>query len=256
MAYTRPDNVLWCQLGDGGFAAFSYHIEHGVEGWTSQGLPPGYSVESIAALPGDNVNYHLWAIVHRVKGGVHQRRIWRLSLRREAIFMDGCLNYAGAPATHITGLGVYEGEPVSVLADGGLVDGMVVAAGAIDLPYAASLVYVGFPPVRDAISLPLDLQGADGTIGELVKVTNGVATISCVTCVAAVVQENEPGQTVAAPEILTTRQPQDMVPVVRRKRHKFIYNGGVDRDVRIRFTCDQPFDLQIHAIRARGTSNA
>jgi hypothetical protein len=65
-----------------------------------------------------------------------------------------------AEVTTISGLDHLEGEAVAVLADGKVVTGKTVSAGAITLPEAASRVVVGLAYTCTARNLPLTVDGA------------------------------------------------------------------------------------------------
>ena len=75
------------------------------------------------------------------------------------------------PDTEITGLGHLEGKEVIVLADGSVVEDLVVASGKINLPVAASIVHVGLPYISDLQTLNIELNLATGTTqGRLLKI--------------------------------------------------------------------------------------
>lgn len=75
--------------------------------------------------------------------------------------------------TTISGLTHIEGKTVSVLADGNVIDNLVVASGAITLPVAASRVHVGLPYMSDLETLDIELSLVTGTTqGKLLKVSN------------------------------------------------------------------------------------
>lgn len=61
--------------------------------------------------------------------------------------------------THLAGLEHLEGKTVNVVADGNLVEGLVVAGGEVTLPAPAMIVRVGLPYVSDLETL--DVSGGD-----------------------------------------------------------------------------------------------
>lgn len=65
-----------------------------------------------------------------------------------------------SPVTTVSGLHHLEGEIVTALADGNVVEDLVVTAGAITLPTAATMVVVGIPYTSKARNLPLNVSGA------------------------------------------------------------------------------------------------
>lgn len=64
------------------------------------------------------------------------------------------------PVTTVSGLHHLEGETVSALSDGNVVTDLVVTAGAVTLPTAATMVVVGIPYTSKARNLPLNVSGA------------------------------------------------------------------------------------------------
>lgn len=69
-----------------------------------------------------------------------------------------------SPTTSVTGLSHLEGEDVTVLADGVVVNGLTVSSGAITLPQAASVVHVGLAYTSDLETMSLDVGSeGDGT---------------------------------------------------------------------------------------------
>jgi hypothetical protein len=247
MAWSQPDNLVWLRLDDGGLAAKTYHMEQEVYGTTRQPLPGfgeagGWSVESIATARGANGDRLMMSVV-RTKGGAPQRRIWHLALRSEGMFLDGALAYVGAPATTIGGLGVYEGETVSILADGADLPDQVVTGAAITLGAPASKVIVGKRMLRRFESLPLDMEGVGSTNGRVLVPTHATAILRCVDALVGTDAEQ-------SAERVQTRRPEDVAgPVVRRVRQRVGLGGGADRDRRLVIETDKPFDVIIDAYR-------
>ncbi|MGB3389452.1 MAG: hypothetical protein WBA88_15875 [Pseudaminobacter sp.] len=64
----------------------------------------------------------------------------------------------------VTGLSHLEGEEVLVLADGGVVESLVVSAGQITLPYAAATIHVGLEYTSRAVTLPYMGPQQDGVL--------------------------------------------------------------------------------------------
>jgi len=88
----------------------------------------------------------------------------------EAYLLGGKVRKA---VTTISGLSHLEGKTLAVLADGNVVDGLVVASGAITLTTPASRVHAGLPYLSDLETLDLELNLAAGTTqGKLLKVSN------------------------------------------------------------------------------------
>jgi hypothetical protein len=77
-------------------------------------------------------------------------------LKRPDIAQPGQWSFSG-PIIKLFGLDHLEGRAVSVLADGGVVNGLVVNNGSITLPYPASKVTVGYGFQAQLQTMPLDL---------------------------------------------------------------------------------------------------
>lgn len=242
MAWQQPDNLIWLRLDDGGLAAMTFHMDQEVYGATQQPLPEGWSVESIAtarAAGGDR----LMATVMRTKDGEPQRRMWLLSRRSEQMFLDGALEYAGAPATVIDGLDVYEGEAVAVMADGARVVDKTVEDGEITVPIAAASVIAGQKMRRRFVSLPLDMDGVGSTNATTILPTHATVVVSAAD---VLIGTDAPDSA----ERVQSRAPDDTArPVVKRIRQRVALGGGADRDRRIVIETDEPFDLVIRAYR-------
>lgn len=72
----------------------------------------------------------------------------------------------------ISGLNYLEGKTVTVLADGNVIDDLVVTSGAITLPVVASIVHIGLPYVSDLQTLNIELGLDTGTAqGRFLKVS-------------------------------------------------------------------------------------
>lgn len=157
-----PDSVLWAVRDDGTLLGMSYVPEQQVFGWHHHDTD-GF-VESATVITEDGVD-NLYLVVRRTINGRQVRYIERLEQRlfvdqADAFFCDAGATYRGAPATVISGLWHLEGMAVVCLADGAVVDGLVVANGAVTLDVAASVVHVGLGYVSDLNTLPLAYDAA------------------------------------------------------------------------------------------------
>lgn len=148
---TTPDGVLWAVRDDGMLLSLTYNREHQVYAWTrhqTDGV-----VEDVACVPGERRD-EVYFVVRRHVDGKDVRYVERLAepfrdltvvTAAMAWYVDCGLRYDGAPVTEIAGLDHLEGKDVSVLADGGPLNGMRVSGGKITLPRAYSTVLVGLP---------------------------------------------------------------------------------------------------------------
>lgn len=148
---TTPDGVLWGVRDDGLLLTLTYNKEHQVYAWTrhqTDGV-----VEDVACVPGE-ARDEVYLVVRRYVNGTWKRYVERLAepfrdltaeTAAKAWYVDCGLRYEGAPVQELSGLDHLEGKAVSVLADGGPLNNMVVQGGKIRLPRAYSTVLVGLP---------------------------------------------------------------------------------------------------------------
>jgi hypothetical protein len=114
----------------------------------------------------------LWLVVRRTIGGQTRRTIERLATRWDhgaglgpgaSRHLDSWVLYEGPPTASLSGLAHLAGEPVAVLADGFVVDGLTVAGdGTLTLPRAAATVVVGLAYDSELELLVPDSGGGDG----------------------------------------------------------------------------------------------
>lgn len=148
---TTPDGVLWAVRDDGILLTLTYNREHQVYAWTrhqTDGI-----VEDVACVPGE-ARDEVYLTVRRQVNGIWKRYVERLAepfrdltaeTAAKAWYVDCGLRYEGSPVTELSGLSHLEGKTVSVLADGGPLNGMKVQGGKLTLPRAYSTVLVGLP---------------------------------------------------------------------------------------------------------------
>jgi len=251
MTHQRSENLIWFQLDDGSMATMAYHQEHQILASTRQPLPEGWRCESFDGAPGAEGRDVLLASMVRMKDGQQQRRIWLLTHREAAMFMDGAEVYDGPPTTGVTGLEQWAGETVTVMADGAVVGERDVALdGSVTGLDPASNIVVGQPIFRRFVSLPPDLQGVGSTYLHSYRPTKAWITLDCVEARVGV-------QSSDLRETVKTREPQDTAaPKARRARRAIALGGGADRDNRIVIESLAPYDLVIHALRTSGDLNA
>lgn len=177
-AYARmPDSILWCVLSDGTLAGMTFNPEHKVFGWHRHETDGEF--ESVTVVPGDTTD-DVYFVVKRYIDSAYVRYVEQLMPRitdedeYDYFFVDCGLTYDSTPATTITGLDHLEGETVVALADGSVVEDLVVSSGEITLPTAASLVHVGLTYNMDLAPLDLDLSGDQGSTMGLTKIISKV----------------------------------------------------------------------------------
>lgn len=159
-AYAQaPHSIVWVVLDDGSLVSLTYMKEHDVWGWTRQETEGEFEDVTVIAEGTEDVPYF---VVKRTIDGADVRYIERMHTRvfetvTDAFFVDSGLTYSGAAATEITGLDHLEGEAVVALADGNVVTGLTVSAGAVTLPFAAATVHVGLAYEASLQTLDLDM---------------------------------------------------------------------------------------------------
>ena len=156
LAYAQePDSLLWCLTNDGTLLTLTYIPEQHICAWTqhhTQGRC--MSVCTLAHQGQDEV----WFAMQRAGGVCIERLSARLPDNNSSscVFMDSSVSILKTTAdTHITGLLHLEGQTVSVLADGNVINGLTVSNGSITLPYAAKQVQVGLGYQAVMETLPL-----------------------------------------------------------------------------------------------------
>lgn len=161
-AYAQlPHGLVWVVLDDGSLLSMTYQLEHEIWGWTRHDLGGDAAVESVAVVleRGEDAVY---VQVRRTINNQIKRYVHRLDQGDPvdvtgAFYVDAGLTYEGDPATLIYGFDHLEGEHLVALADGNVLRELEVIDGAIDLPFAASVVHAGLPYTGRLETLDLDL---------------------------------------------------------------------------------------------------
>lgn len=164
-AYAQyPYSMIWVVLNDGSCATLTYLKEHDVWGWTRHTTDGVFDDVAVVAEDGEDVPYF---IIKRTISGVSKRYVERLNSRSfttitNAFFVDSGLTYTGAAATVISGLSHLNGKTVVALADGNVVRDLLVTAGVVTLPNAATVAHIGLPYEAVLKTLDLDLGQVKG----------------------------------------------------------------------------------------------
>lgn len=172
-----PFGVVWVVLDNGAVLSFTYKREQEVWAWTEHDF--GGTVDSVCSVYEDGVDV-LYLVVRRVIGGTARRFVERLSNRMigesvmDACFLDCATVYKGAATTTVTGLARFNGQRVTVVADGDVFPNVLVTGGSITLEDPASEIHVGLPYTSIAETLPLyvELQGTGSSRGLQVRATD------------------------------------------------------------------------------------
>lgn len=184
LAYQQEsEEIVWALRADGELLMHAYSPEQQIKGWAEAPVASfggaKAKVIDICTIPAaGGAPDTLFAIVERA--GVRTMEVlgpWWIegSAITSAQFLDGCIVYAGAPATviGIAGTGFpahFYGQTVSALADGYHIDGLTVANdGSVTLPGPASNVCIGLLPKAKISGLPIKLPVREGGQAELHK---------------------------------------------------------------------------------------
>ena len=173
MAYSKePYRILWCVMSDGTVNALTYNKKQEVAGWHRHETKGSF--ESVAVVREDNEDV-AYFVVKRQINGVTKRFIERLASRyvektEDGIFLDSSLCYKGEPIQNITGLEHLEGENITILADGCVVENKKVQNGKIQLDYPASTIVAGLPYEFELETLNLEGENTHG----LLKIVNEI----------------------------------------------------------------------------------
>lgn len=162
----EPWSLVWCVLDNGALLTLTYMKEHEVWAWTRHETDGEF--ESVCSVPGDSRD-EVYFVVKRTVDGSTVRYVETLAERftdgdvKTSRFLDCAGVYEGDPTSSVTGLTWLEGKTVNVLADGGVVAGLVVQSGSVTLPNEASEIVVGLPFLSEMETLQIDFQTQDGT---------------------------------------------------------------------------------------------
>lgn len=176
MAYQQePSQIVWAPRTDGTLVGMTYERAEDVVGWHRQNVSG--IVESVVTIPHwDGDQDVLWMVVRRTVNSVSVRYIEYLEKYKTtnyAFFVDSGLTYDGVPVTAISGLSHLEGKVVAVLVDGAAHPDRTVAAGAINLQVAGSIVSVGLPMTATLKTMPMEAGAGDGTSqGKIMRLHN------------------------------------------------------------------------------------
>lgn len=167
----NPDKLAWFVRSDGALLSLTYLPEQQVFAWAQHRTDGFY--ESVCSVP-ESGQDRVYAVVRRTLGGQQVRCIEQLASRQfstlgSAFFVDCGATYVGAPVSTVNGLWHLAGRELVVLADGGVLRGIVVSAsGSVTLPQPASVIQFGLPFATDIQTLPLGVEaaaaGGQGTI--------------------------------------------------------------------------------------------
>lgn len=166
MAYSKePYRILWCVMSDGTLNALTYNKKQEVSGWHTHTTDGEFESVAVIREGFEDVPYF---VVKRTINGQTKRYIERMHSRlintvQEGFFVDcGLKGEFENGTTHITGLNHLEGKKVTVLADGGVIEGLTVQNGAINLIDKAHKITVGLPYAFEVQTLNIEGENTHG----------------------------------------------------------------------------------------------
>jgi hypothetical protein len=172
----EPEEMLWCGRGDGTLIAHPHSPEQQVKGFARIELAQGTVLSGTTIPSPDGSKDELWILADRDG----ERAILQLAdwwdedaglAQADAFFVDWGVSYDGNaidPLTSLpfgpkseftTGLEHLEGETVRILADGVVVEDLVVTGGALTLDTAATKVHIGLPYTAELKLLRPEIRG-------------------------------------------------------------------------------------------------
>jgi hypothetical protein len=167
-----PHALLFASRNDGALVVHA-QTRAEIKGFSRWRLGGKARASSVVAVVGeDGVTEELWALVDRNTDSGLKREIWKQAPWREqgeplaeAMFVDGGKTVqATAGQVVFTGFEHLAGEPVAVLANGGVVPGIIVDSGgtvtlpATAVPDAPFTVTIGLPYTAQALGLSPDMR--------------------------------------------------------------------------------------------------
>jgi hypothetical protein len=163
-----PIPTVWVLRSNGTLVSCTYDKLQEISAWTQHTIGGSNTiVESIEVIPYNN-STELWMTVSRTIDEDTVRYIEVLTQpffndeKETCVFLDSALQYDGAAADTITGLGHLEGETVGIMADGAWHEDKVVTSGEVNLNYEATNVTIGLKYDIEGETVPLDTGKQNG----------------------------------------------------------------------------------------------
>ncbi len=262
LAYERsPYTLIHAVRGDGQVAVHA-NTRLEVKGWARTILGGGARVISAQSIIGqDGRTDELWLLIERARHDGVRREIWRQApwndvgtlsgAQQNAFFVDGGKGFIlPGGEGHITGLHWLAGQPVAVLANGGVVPGLSVAGdGSLTIPaqFVPPFTYilaVGLAYTALAVTLRPEAKMGGGTMQGLVQ--------RVVKAIARVLETVglKHGAPTGPLEELINRQPSDRmdfpIPLYTGDTSGLV-DAEHDRNGQIRYVSDRPLPAIITA---------
>ena len=174
ITYQEQDKTIWVLFEDGKLVYCCYMKEQEVLGWNE--FETDGKVVSIATIMSD-FNDTLFLAIER-NGKIFIEKLDKRFNSKEVqdqIFLDSAVVFTkgGEYFNTVTGLNHLEGQVVNVLADGFVIDGLVVVSGTITLPNFYQKAIVGIPYETKVETLDINYMGnGNATFGDKRKVVS------------------------------------------------------------------------------------
>jgi hypothetical protein len=168
----NPDPTIYVVTQGGELVAMLYDREQRAVGFARYTFGEGV-VEDLAIIPSGTEGYDdVYLVMQRTIDGATKRYIEVLERPfdyatdevEDAFFVDCGLSYDDTPVNQLSGLDHLEGETLVALADGGVVENLVVSGGTVTLPYAAAKIHIGLPYESRARTLRFAGPGQEGVL--------------------------------------------------------------------------------------------
>lgn len=170
MTYQQvPDSVVWCVRDDGMLLGMTYIKEQDVYAWHRH-TTDGRFID-VCSVSGENED-ELYVCVERDNKYYieHMGSLIENTNVEQQFYVDAGYYYKGIETDTVIGLSWLAGKEVVVLADGNVVNGLTVdSTGKLTLEHKFSNIIVGLPYITDMETLPIELEGSDGTMASRKK---------------------------------------------------------------------------------------
>ena len=157
----EPRAVIYAVRDDGKALCFTWEKEQQVWGWTVFETDGLYKDVTVISENGEDRAY--WLVERNGNLLIERSAAATWDGVEDCCFLDSAVTYFfEAPATVCRNLEHLEGLTVSALADGAVINGLVVTGGQVTLDEAVSKVTVGLPYTTAIQTLPLAIDGGKG----------------------------------------------------------------------------------------------
>ncbi len=188
-AFQRDASIVWCVMASGNLCSLTYLRPHDVVAWTTHDTLGTF--ESVVVVKNGDRDVPYFGTLRTINGS-NVRFIEALTERlpnsalEDGCFLDASISYDGAATDTFTGALHLANTSCTVLADGNVIEDVVVsAAGGFTLDHVYSKVHIGLPYVSDFETLDVDYQDQDGdafgsrknltTVTLMLKNTRGIS---------------------------------------------------------------------------------